>query len=386
MTAAISRRGTFALMVAHCAGMVDLVSLPVWIGTLVQRYRFDPQQAGGIVTLFLLGAVVASVIVATRASPLLRPRIAAIGFLVSAGAFAAMATTVHVPTLAALHLAAGLATGSALSVTHGTIGQSLNPHRLFALVGIALGVFAILFMAIAAPLATKVDGFSLFILLAGVMATAAAASLAAFPHSQSLGTATDRASPRAPIPAMAWFAAIGISVMALVQAMVFSFLERAGNSRGFSTEAITAVLIAIGVVNLFPAALAALFQHRLRAQVVLLAGPVAQAALALSIMNSTAFLPYAAAASMLSAVMIFTHTFAFGLVGRLDPGGRILSATPAMLMAGAAIGPVLGGTLVKMVGYSSVGIAAACLACVAVGCFLRVNHGADAGLLNGLAP
>ena len=41
-----SRRGRAALMVAHCAGMVDLVALPVWVGTLIAHYRFDPQQSG----------------------------------------------------------------------------------------------------------------------------------------------------------------------------------------------------------------------------------------------------------------------------------------------------------------------------------------------------
>lgn len=35
-----------ALMVAHCAGMVDLVALPVWVGVLDSRDGFDPQQAG----------------------------------------------------------------------------------------------------------------------------------------------------------------------------------------------------------------------------------------------------------------------------------------------------------------------------------------------------
>ena len=41
-----SLRGRVALMVGHCAGMVDLVALPVWVGTLISVYRFDPQQAG----------------------------------------------------------------------------------------------------------------------------------------------------------------------------------------------------------------------------------------------------------------------------------------------------------------------------------------------------
>ena len=52
-----SRPGRSALMVAHCAGMVDLVALPVWVGTLIANSGLDPQQAGGLVTLFLEGAV-----------------------------------------------------------------------------------------------------------------------------------------------------------------------------------------------------------------------------------------------------------------------------------------------------------------------------------------
>jgi len=46
-----------------------------------------------------------------------------------------------------LHALGGLATGAALSVTHGTIARAGNPHRLFAIVGIALGVFAVAFFA-----------------------------------------------------------------------------------------------------------------------------------------------------------------------------------------------------------------------------------------------
>ena len=57
-----TRRGRTALMVAHCAGMVDLVALPLWVGTLIARFGLDPQQAGLLATLFLAGVVLASVL------------------------------------------------------------------------------------------------------------------------------------------------------------------------------------------------------------------------------------------------------------------------------------------------------------------------------------
>ena len=134
------------------------------------------------------------------------------------------------------------------------------------------------------------------------------------------------------------------------------------------------MLIALGFVNLLPAPLAALLERRWPAHLVVLGGPVVQAALALTIATSGGYAAYAFAGALFAAVMIFTHTFAFGLVAQLDTGGRALSATPAMLMMGAAIGPVLGGTLVKSAGYGALGAAALAIGCVAVFCFARAGR------------
>jgi predicted MFS family arabinose efflux permease len=154
--------------------------------------------------------------------------------------------------------------------------------------------------------------------------------------------------------------------------MIFSFLEPAGLRRGFDQGAINGVLIALGLVNLLPAALAALLQKRLAARKVLLVGPVIQLALGATIMTSRMFEPYAFAAAFFAAVMIFTHTFAFGLLARLDGSGRALTGTPAMLMIGSAVGPFLGGTLANAFGYESLAVAAACLAVIAMTCFARL--------------
>lgn len=47
MTKTESWPGRSALLVAHCAGIVDLVALPAWVGALIANYKLDPQQAGG---------------------------------------------------------------------------------------------------------------------------------------------------------------------------------------------------------------------------------------------------------------------------------------------------------------------------------------------------
>ncbi len=369
-----STRGRIALMVAHCAGMLDMVALPVWVGTLVSRYGFDPQQAGLLVTLFLGGVVLASLLLAPRLPRLPRRAVATLGFLACALGFGVAAASTGFAALALVHALCGLATGASLSVTHGTIALSARPHRLFAIVNAALGVVAVFYLGITPQIVAKAGGPALFVVFGAVMALAALVCLFAFPSGGAVPSQAAHAAAAAParFARPVWFGIAGVALMAVVQAMTFSFVERVGSERGFAAEAITGVLITLGFVNLLPAPLAALFERRLPARSVLLCAPLVQAALAATVMNATVFVVYGAAASFIVAVVVFSHTFAFGLLARLEPTGRALSATPAMLMTGATIGPVLGGTLVKFFGYGSIGIAALVLGSCAVLCFSRL--------------
>lgn len=368
-----STAGRVALAVAHCAGMVDLVALPVWVGTLVAHYRFDPQQAGALVTLFLAAAVAASLVFAPRFHRLRGRLVAPLGFAASAAAFFGASATSDFAALAVLHAVGGFSAGTGLSVTHGTIGRSANPHRLFAIVGTALGVFAVVFLGATPQIVAAAGGPALFAVFGGVMVVAAVVCALAFPvpDAESVESQSFRASGQRLAPAV-WYGIAAVSCMALTQAMVFSFVERAGADRGFEADRITAVLIAVGLVNLFPAALAAMLQRRLDARIVVLAGPAVQAALALLIATTSGFGPYALATAVFVVPMLFTHTFAFGLLARLDVTGRATAATPAMLMIGSAIGPVLGGTLVKAFGYGGLGAAALVIDLVAIVLFSRM--------------
>lgn len=378
ITTTRSLRGRAALMVGHCAGMVDLVALPVWVGTLMSVYRFDPQQAGLLATLFLGGAVVASLFLAPFFQRLPGRVVAAAGFACAAVGFAVASTTTQLPLLALLHAVSGIAAGAALSVTHGTIARSHHPHRMFALAGMALGVFAIVFLGGVPALVARAGGPVLFQVFACVMAVGAVAAALAFPAPDAAPDSAARPGaasvPPAPLPPAVWSGVLGIAAMGLVQSMTFSFLERVGSDRGYGLQAVMGVLVALGVVNLFPAALAAVLEKRWAARRVLLVGPALQALLVVVIMNSPAFAPYAVAASVFAAVMIFTHTFAFGVLARLDPSGRALAATPAMLMFGAAIGPILGGTLVKAWGYGCLGVAALAIDGLAIYAFARIHR------------
>lgn len=365
--------GRIALMVGHCAGMVDLVALPVWVGALIAWYHFEPQRAGGLATLFLISAVVSSLVFAPRLNRI-NGRVAAIaGFGVAALAMLVATFTTDYATLAVLHVIGGFSAACGLSFTHGTIAHSSNPHRLFAYANLAIGVFGVIFLGVTPNLIAAFGGPALFAVFTVIFVVAAIIAALLFPTTTAKGEAGNLLAEVGRLRPAVWFGVAGVSCMALNQAMMFSFLERVGIDHGFGRSAVTGVLIVLGFVTLIPAPLAAIFEKRLPPRGVLMTGPVLQVILVFAITLASAFPLYAVAAVLYAPVMIFTHTFAFGVLSKLDPSARALAGTPAMLMIGAAIGPILGGTLVQFFGYPSLGVAALIISACAVTLYSRVQ-------------
>lgn len=371
-----SHRGNAVLILAFVIGMVDMVSLPIWVGTLMQNYSYSPPQAGITVTLFLLGVVLASTFLSPKFNRLPRRILAATGFGLAAVVFYLISqqsiSVNQFATIAVLHAVAGVGVGTALSFTHGSIGRSANPHRLWAFSNIALGIFAVAFLGGMPPLMTAKGANVLFSVFAGMMLLGCVLSTIAFPEDKTgLDDSVTRSQIKPSIPKAAWYLIAAVVCLLLNQAMVFSFVERIGAAHGFTPQNVTKVLIALGMVNLLPGALAAFLQTRWSPIAVGMAGPIAQAVLALTMTLSTGFAPYAVAVALYVFIVIFTHTFLFGLLAKLDNSGRIVAATPAMMMIGSCIGPALGGGIVQAFGYPGLGYAACVVAAIAVTCMLR---------------
>lgn len=365
----MKRSGAAALVVGHCAGLVDLVALPVWVGALISRFGFGPREAGALVTLFLLGAVLASVLTARNFTRLPRKALTVAGFGLAALAFLLASQQTAFLPLAALHLLGGLANGMALSLVHGTMGRAGNPHRLFAFAGIGLGLFGVIYMGAVPQLMLQHGGMVLFFSFGAIMALATLVALLAFPKVEDR---TQGATPRSPLAPGVMSVVAGVSLMTFNQAMVFSFVEVIGSARGFAPQAIVGTLIALGLVNFVgPAPLAALLEKRLSAGRVVIAGPMVQAVLALVITFASVFALWAPVAAVFVAVQVFTHTFAFGLLSRMDKSGRTAAATPAMLMTGSALGPIIGGALLEGISIEALGLMAVVVAGLSVACFAR---------------
>lgn len=379
-----SKRGMFALMMAHCAGMVDLVALPVWVGTLIAHYHFDPQQAGGLATLFLIGAAGASIFFAPRFNRIHVKLAAVLGFAFAAVAFVFSASTASFPILAVLHFLGGIAAGSALSVTHGTMGHGLNPHRIFGIAGLAIGIFGVLFLGGTPGIIQQFGGQSMFYVMAGVMLLATLACLFFFPKPTRAVDFDnyEQIKNLPPLGKPVWFCMIGVALLAMTQAMTLSFYERIGLERGFSRDMVTMALVIYGIVTIFPAPLAALLEKRVSITAIIAFGPIFQGIFAVMTTQTHQYSVFAFAGPMMAFTILFVHTFAFGLLARLDPTGRAVAGTPAMLMVGAAVAPFISGTIVKFISFEAIGYACCIVVVVQVYLFSQTRKAVLAGQTN----
>lgn len=369
--------GRTSLVLCHCAGMIDIVALPVWVGiVLIGQYGLDPQRAGALATLFLGAVVASSLFFSPRIDRIRGTLTVPAGFGIAAAAFFALSTTKDYGTMAALHVLGGLAVGCGLSFAHSTIGSSANPHRLIAIAFTALSVLSFGFLGGVPKLVQVEGGALLFVVLGSIMLIAALFALVGFPVRQAAPSQPGKPVVHAALTRNVWFAMIGTTLMTMSHSMMLSFLERVGVAHGFSQPQVLGVLFAVGVVNLLPGLLAALLERKVSATAVMMAGPALQGILGLTLTQSPTFALYAVAAGAFPAVMIFTHTFIFGFLARNDPSTRAVAATPVMAMSGSAIGPIVGGVVAHNLGYPSIGWAVAVIASVGVLCFWNARRGA----------
>jgi predicted MFS family arabinose efflux permease len=351
-----------ALIVGHAVGMIDMVSLPLWVGGLVEGSGYAPAEAGGLVTAFLLGVVTASCFLAPLFHRHSMRWVPGIGFAAASLSFATIWMTSGFATFLLLHVCAGLSVGVALSAVHGTMGRTSNPHRTFAFATTGFGVFSVLFMGASVQIIASTEPRSLFLIFAGVMAVAALVNLLLFPHSEPPVVRKHVRAERSHafrFQPVVWLLIAGLLGLNFNQSMNFSFVERIADDRGWAGATISYILVGVAFISLVPAPLALFFEKKLNPLHVGMIGALSQALLSVGLTTALNVSGFAVSSFFIPFVMIFSHTFLFGLMSRVEPTGRAVAANPAITMGGGALGPLVGGLMVQTMGYGGVSIATA---------------------------
>lgn len=372
--------GRVVLLFGHVAGMLDLVILPLWVGGMMTTHHLDPQEAGGVVTLFLIGILVSNSILARRFGRLPNRTVVVAGYSIAALAFLAL---IHVPfgvslsplaQLGALHFVGGLGVGAGLSCVHGTIARTANPHRTFAIVNFGVGIFAVLFFALTPRFMTTLGVNAVFYAVLGLIVCATLLAALAFPippgrAAAPLSSAARRSQAGAQIGAALAIGFLGVVLMQSAQAITNSFAERTGAFRGFSEEAIGLMFAVNGFISLFAPISAGVLERKLPAAAVAVVVLLVHGLCSITLTSTPNFYLYSAGFIVMIFSTIFGHTFIFGLFAKFDPSGRMNASTPSMLMLGTAIGPIVGGVVVQHWGFPAMGLTSAAVAFSGAACF-----------------
>lgn len=372
-----SLKGKIVLMTAHVAGMIDFVALPIWVGVLMPYYHLNPQAAGALVTLFLAGIVVSNLVFGPKLNKVNARIVTPIGYSIAAAAFMALSFVDSYLLMAILHMVAGIGAGCGLTFTHGTIGKSKNPHRLFGIMGLGMGIFGILYFGFVPRLITEFGASVFFRIFSGLMVIATIATAVAFPTVIVKADENIQVLPVKKIPKVIWIAIVGMIFMSITHATVFSFVERIGFQNNFSQEQIYTLFLALGTITIIPSIISFFVQDKFNPFNVIILGPIIQLAAILVVTNLKIFEAFSIATALMPCIFIFTHIFFFGLLSKLETSGRAASFTPSILMIGSAIGPILGGTFAHLFNYQVLGFIAMITVIIAVYCFIKLKKEYD---------
>jgi MFS family permease len=126
--------------------------------------------------------------------------VATLGFAVTACLFFVMsridpsAGTFTPTALALLHFVAGIGAGAGITMVHGTLGQSKNPHGAFSAANLGIGIFGIVFFATVPGLMASMGVAAVFLVACAIVGIAAILALVAYPKAEEAPNAAEAQS------------------------------------------------------------------------------------------------------------------------------------------------------------------------------------------------
>ncbi len=364
----IDRRSLVALTAAGSIGGLGTGITPLVMGALADA-GLAAQTVGLLLTVELLAAFVASVLLAGRMALDSRAAWAALGAVAVALGSALVAGSADHGALMASRILAGVGAGALLASCNAAAAATPQPDRTFAAMSVLQGVvYAILLGAL--PYPTEIWGKAgIFTAMAG-LSLVAIPMMRGLPRVASVGVVSRRGLP--PNRARGAAVLVGILVVAVPAMGMWTLAERIGVRTGLSDTEVGAVL---GVTNLFGllgAGLAVWLGTRFGRVAPVLAGLFVMTASTVALSLTSHVGVYSAAQFLWAVSFLFVTPYVLGVAAALDPAGRWSAAAAGVAALGAAMGPAVATALLDAPrALAALNAAAGVLAAVLVGFALR---------------
>ena len=339
----------FAITIAtlfSAIGVLIFNAMPVFLGAVADSLGFDNRQLGMMASVYIFGSAITALTAFLWIRRFNCKRTALVAsILAAAGCFAASIMETYLPLLVALMLI-GTGAGSLFVISMTRIAEFQNTKRSFGMASfaqLALGALATLTLPV---FVTPRWGFSGVAIAFSLTFTLGIIMCRWLPM-QATNNDHDRYLSHQRITLRPVVGLVGLLLFLIGVTAVWVFLERIGNSAGFSPEivgtALSFSLISGGMGAIAPALIGHKYGRRLP---IIIAGVIV-------VSSTIAVVAIKTTWGYFSGVFAFMCAWAFGTVykqstiAECDTTGRASPMIPAVMLFGAAIGPGIAGTLLS---------------------------------------
>lgn len=349
------------VLAAYGIGLSGANTMPILLGALMDALELDSQSAGFLGTLELVAGALGSLVLAPRAATVPRRRLALVGGVLAVAGYFLSAAVGGYASIALVRIATGVCCGVVLAAGNAAAAASKDPDRLFALVAFVAGVAATVLL-LTLPYAVLPWGYAGGFALLGVVCLIALPLFWFLPAAPGVPERSESATHRLTGAVVATLA--GVFMLEMCGQGVWAFTERIGASVGLGLTDIGKVTALGNFSGLIGSVVAAWLGTRKGRTAPLAVGVAATACAQWFLVNAASGTTYAVAQIGWGLAFYFTAPYMMGLAASLDRQGRWTVTAGALMMLGAAIGPLVAGSAIENWGYP--GFAWLMMACTAV--------------------
>jgi predicted MFS family arabinose efflux permease len=329
--------------------------VPIWIGQVIEKFALSAGRAGTIASIEFFAVALTSLGMATLLGRLPSRRTCILGtaLLLIGNLTCVFAPSIEVLTLA--RVICGVGKGLVVAVIFGLAGQTANPVRSFAVLNAAYAGFsAALFLIV--PAVVKQQG------VAGVFGTMVGLTLIGMlflpwvPQSRrDAAEASWRQS--LPLVPLGLLMLLGLAIMWTAHGAIWVFIERIGVRNGLPLATIGAVLSVGAVLSILGPLSSQVLEIKRGATLPIIGGIVSLAVTAGLLCFVSAPVAYYLATPLFSMSGLFLMPYIAGLLGYVDPSGKLAASSSAFMTLGGSLGPFIGGWVIEFAGYPTLAFA-----------------------------
>lgn len=344
----------YALSFIGSVGVLIINLQPLFVGSAAQTFGFDAVRLGALMS----GAAFASFLVFLTASFWRRLYSARVfiygGSICSVLALLVMMWAQTLPTLIALFMI--YAVGAAVLQVAVMVALGRMPD-IEAAFGVYIAATVILAGSYAILIPTFIEprlGFDGVLALIVVTTVVALASMRFIPETVLLSNEKSELKLSAfKLSLRARLALAALAIFYLGVMGVWSFLERLATKSGLSAEAIGGSFAAALLLSGAGPLVTAYFGDRLSVRAAIAATAALFAAFIALLWGDTGFVRFALAVIFFNIGWAFSVPYFFSVIGGADPSEEGLALSPAGIALGAAVGPVVGGSILSAFGAAA---------------------------------